>query len=189
MFHDETALLARAEKRQWNSVSAPLDASASQGAAQSVASLGQAKANLDTALGADESKADAVTAIDATSQALTDFSAFQNAYAIAAPYYVTAKRKQFATLYTSDQALSAQVATLAKVSKPWFLASTARKNAWQLRQDNAAKAKSVMAPLDALSASIAKTGEITQLDAALAQANAAKKTLTDLVAASTAATL
>ena len=189
LFHDETAALARSEKRMWNSVSAPLDKSAAPGAEQTIASLSQAKTTLDASLGLDQSKADAAKAIDATSQALGDFSAFQNAYGLVVPYYVAAKRKQFAALYTDMQALSAQVASLANVSKPWFLASSARKKAYQLRQDNEAKAKSVMAPLDALSASIPKTSDMTQLDTALTQADAAKKTLTDLVAASTAATL
>jgi hypothetical protein len=189
IFHDESAPLVRAEKRLAGSLSTPLDTQAAPAAAQSLASFTQAKTNLDTALAVDESKADAAHAIDATAQALASFGALQDAYAVAAPYYVGAKRKQFAALYADAQATAGQVATLANVSKPWILASRARKNAYQTRQDNAAKAKSLMAPLDTLAPTLAKISDLKQLDAAIAQVTAAKKSLDGLVAASNAATL
>jgi serine/threonine protein kinase len=189
IFHSESAALGRAEKRLWSNLSLPPDSKPAPDAAQTIASLNQAKAGLDAVLTSDLTKADAVQAADATRQALIDFGALQDAYALAAPYYADAKRKAFATLYGSAQAVAAQVTALANVSKPWLLASRARKTAYQLRQDNATEAKTVMAPLDQTAAALPKTNDLRQLDTALTQAAAAKKTLDALLASSSAAQL
>jgi hypothetical protein len=189
IFLSESAPLGRAEKRLWNMMSTPLDTASAPDAAQTLATLGQAKTNLDASLAADQGKGDAAPVIDATTKALTDFAAFQNAASLAAPYYAAAKRKQFATLYGALQTETGQIAALANVSKPWLLASHARKAAYQTRQDNAAQAKAAMTQLDALSPTLAKINDLKQLDAAIAQATAAKTTLDGLLAASNAAAL
>jgi predicted Ser/Thr protein kinase len=183
MAKKENAALARSAKRLAKDMEeAP--ASDDPNAAKAVAALQTAKSDMDARLAIDFTDLDAVSAMEAARQALVSFALLQSAYDTARPVYVSARQKQFAALYSSVQAQSEQVVALANVSKPWFLASTARKQAFQLRQDNAAQAKAVMAPLTALSGN---TADLAQLTAAIAQVSAAQKTLSDLYTASNAA--
>jgi hypothetical protein len=113
----------------------------------------------------------------------------QNVYAAAVPVYAVAKRKQFSDLYVQAQSAAGQVEMLAKVEKPWFLASRARKQAYQTRQDNEGQAKTVMARMDTLAPTLAEVTDLRQLDTAITQLTDAKKTLDDLAASSNAAAL
>jgi hypothetical protein len=181
----ETTLLARNMKRQWKDLEEP-PATDDPNAAKAVAALQSAKADMDGRLTTDFTNLDAAHAIEAARQALLSFGQFQGTYGDAAPVYIAARQKEFATLYSSIQAQSDQIVALANVPKPWFLASQARKQAYQLRQDNAVQAKALLAPLSALSGT---TADLSQLNAAIAQLSATQKSVSDLYAASNAATL
>jgi len=184
----EDDLLARAERRSWRDAEPTPAAKDAPGSEDAIAKLQQAKTDLDAKL-AQPAAQDAGQIVDNTRQALTSFAAFRDAYAVATPFYVTARRKAFDALHTAAQSYCDQVATLANVEKPWLLASSARKNAYKLRQDNAAQAKALSARLYDLASTVAATSDLHQLSAALSEAAAAKQTAGALYAASSAATL
>jgi hypothetical protein len=83
-------------------------------------------------------------------------------------------------------ALANQVIAMAGGSKPWFLASQSRKQAYQQLQTNAAGAKAQVARLDALAPSVASASG-AELDRAIGEATSVKQSLADLYASSTAA--
>ena len=132
---------------------------------------------------------DAGQVLDQTRLSLTNFAAFQDAAKTATPFYVAARRKAFDTLHTDTQGYLAQVASLASVEKPWFLASTARKNAYKLRQDNAVQAKALAQRLDDLSKTVATSSDLHALASAITEAADAKKSAGALYASSSAAAL
>jgi hypothetical protein len=180
--------IARAARRMWRDLGGkpgPYDA---PGGADAIAKLQAAKAGLDTSL-ATPIAPDAAQAIDQTQLSLTNFAAFQDAAKTATPFYVTAKRKAFDTLHTDTKSYLAQVASLANVEKPWFLASAARRNAYKLRQDNAAQAKALAQRMDDLSKTVAASGDLHVLIAAVTEAADAKKSAGTLYASSSAAAL
>jgi serine/threonine protein kinase len=181
----ETDLLSRAEKRLWRDVESPAPDAPS---GPEVTKLQQSKSDLDTKLAAAPSQ-DAGQILDGLRLSLASFGAFQDAYTAAMPAYVAARRKSFDTLHTATQTLCDQIATLANVDKPWFLASSARKDAYKLRQDNAAQAKALSARLNDLAKTIDVSNDLHQVSAAVSEATAAKKTATALYAASNAAQL
>src|SRR5439155_1970776 len=164
----EIAILGRATRRMWRDLGTVPDAKSSADTANAIVKLKSAKADLDARLAADLTTMDAAAAIEAARQTLLSFGLFQDAAGAAAPLYVSARRKEFAALYGSVQSASEQVVALAAVPKPWFLAPQARKQAYQLRQDNAAQAKALIVQLGALPA--ATTTDLKQLNAAMAQA-------------------
>jgi hypothetical protein len=191
LLRDETALIGRAGRRLWADVSKPLDTTTTPNAAKIAAALQKAKAELDAALAANDpaKPQDAARTIDGLKDAILKLGALQEAYAAALPFYGTAKRQAFDTINASAQALSAEVIRLAAVEKPWILASQARKQAYQLRQDNAAKAKALATELVGLAANVLKTTDFKQLDAAVTQATEAQKTLNALYESSRGANL
>jgi hypothetical protein len=182
---DEIAILGRAERRMWRDIGTPPDPKTSPDAALAVLKLKNAKADLDARLAVDLTALDAPGAIEATRQALLNLGLFQEAYNAAAPAYVSARRKEFGDLYASVQATSNQVVTLAAVPKPWFLAPQARKQAYQLRQDNAAQAKALIVQLGGIP--VATTTDFKLLNGAITQVLAAQATLSSLESASSAA--
>ncbi|HKB96664.1 MAG TPA: protein kinase [Rhizomicrobium sp.] len=187
MAKNEIAILGRATRRMWRDLDGPPDTGNAPDAANILVKLKTAKADMDARLSTDLTGLDAGAAIEATRQTLLGFGTFQDAYSAAAPFYVSARRKAFGDLYVSVQSTSDQIVALAAVPKPWFLAPQARKQAYQLRQDNAAQAKALVAQLSSLSGIIPTTGDLKQLNAAMAQAVAAQTTLSSLHAVSSAA--
>jgi non-specific serine/threonine protein kinase len=186
MARAETESLGRAEKRLWRDV----DSESKAVTGDAPAKLQQAKSALDAALDAAlavPAAADAGKIIDDTRVAVASFGAFQEAYATAAPLFIAAKQKDFETLHAAVTAASEKVVVLAAVDKPWILASRARKDAYKLRQDNAAQAKTLSGQVDTLSKTVATAKDLRQVNAALTQAAAAQKSLTSLQAASSAA--
>ena len=181
----ETDILARTEKRLWRDVdSSPADAPAGP----DVTKLQQSKSDLDAKLAAAPPQ-DAGQIMDNLRLSLASYGAFQEAYAVATPTYATARRKSFDALHAAAQSLCDQIAALANVEKPWFLASSARKNAYELRQDNATQAKALSVRLSDLTKTVAVSNDLHQLTAAVAEAAAAKKTASGLYATSNAAQL
>jgi len=184
----ESDNLTRTAKRMWRDLGGAPGPTDAPGGADAIAKLQAAKTALDSGLGVPPSQ-DAGQILEQTRLSLTNFAAFQDAYRTAMPFYVTAKRKAFDTLHTDTQAYLAQVASLANVEKPWFLASTARKNAYKLRQDNAAQAKTLGQRLDDLSKTVATSSDLHTLAAAITEAADAKKSAGALYASSSAAAL
>ena len=182
---NEIAILGRSERRMWRDLGAPPDAKTSPDAANAVLKLKNAKTELDARLSTDLTTLDAAAAIEATRQTLLSLGLFQDAYSAAVPLYISARQKEFGALYASVQSSSDQIVALAAVPKPWFLAPQARKQAYQLRQDNAAQAKALIVQLGALP--VATTTDLKQLNAAITQVQAAQTTLSSLYAASNAA--
>jgi flagellin-like hook-associated protein FlgL len=182
---NEIAILGRSERRMWRDLGAPPDAKTSPEAAGAVLKLKNAKTELDARLATDLTALDATAAIEATRQTLLSLGLFQDAYGAAAPLYVSARRKEFGELYASVRSSSDQIVALAAVPKPWFLAPQTRKQAYQLRQDNAAQAKALIVQLGAVP--VATTTDLKQLSAAIAQVQAAQTTLSSLYAASNSA--
>jgi hypothetical protein len=187
MAKSEIAILGRAARRMWRDLDGPPDTKGAPDAANALMKLKTAKAEMDARVATDLTGLDGGAAIEATRQALLSFGVFQDAYGAAAPFYVSARRKAFGDLYASVQSTSDQIVALAAVPKPWFLAPQARKQAYQLRQDSAAQAKTLLAPLSSLSATIPATTDLKQLNAAIAQAVAAQTALSSLHAVSSAA--
>lgn len=181
----EIDILARAEKRLWRDVDM---GTADAPAGPDVTKLQQSKSDLDAKLAAGLPQ-DAGQIMDNLRASLASFGVFQEAYTAATPTYVTARRKSFDVLHAATQSLCDQVAALANVEKPWFLASSARKNSYQLRQDNAAQAKTLSARLNDLAKMTATSADLHQLAAAASEAATAKKTAGGLYAASNAAQL
>jgi len=184
----ESDNLTRTAKRMWRDLGGAPGPTDAPGGAEAIAKLQAARTALDSGLGVPPSQ-DAGQILDQTRLSLTNFAAFQDAYKTAVPFYVTARRKAFDTLHTDTQAYLAQVASLANVEKPWFLASTARKNAYKLRQDNAAQAKTLGQRLDDLSKTVATSSDLHTLAAAITEAADVKKSAGALYASSSAAAL
>jgi hypothetical protein len=184
----ESDNLTRTTKRMWRDLGGTPGPNDAPGGADAIAQLQAAKAALDSTLGVPPSQ-DAGQVIDQTRLSLTNFAAFQDATKTATPFYVAARRKAFDTLHTDAQGYLAQVASLASVEKPWFLASTARKNAYKLRQDNAVQAKALGQRLDDLAKTVATSSDLRALASAITEAADAKKSAGALYASSSAAAL
>jgi hypothetical protein len=103
------------------------------------------------------------------------------------PAYVAARHKAFDDVRAATRGVLDQVNGLAAAEKPWFLAAKARQDAWKLRQDNAAQAKTLATQLDALTQKAAASNDLGELSGMLAQAKAANQSASALFAASNAA--
>ncbi len=180
--------LGRTEKRMWRDLGAVPNPSDAPGSADAIAKLQKARTDLNEALAAPVSQ-DAAQIIDQARLALSNFTAFQNAYAAAMPIVIRARRNTFDGIQTAAKSLCDQVTALANIEKPWFLASTARKNAYALRQDNAAQAKTLAQRLDDLATTVATSSELRELTAAINEAGDAKTKAAQLYASSSAASL
>jgi serine/threonine protein kinase len=184
----ESDTLTRTSRRMWRDLGGTPGPNDAPGGADAIAKLQAAKAALDSTLGVPPLQ-DAGQVLDQARLSLANFAAFQDATKTATPFYVAARHKAFDTLHTDTQGYLAQVASLASVEKPWFLASTVRKNAYKLRQDNAAQAKALGQRLDDLSKTVAASSDLHALGSAITEAADAKKSAGALYASSSAAAL
>ena len=157
--------------------------------AEGIAALKSAKADLDAKLGADPAVLDAAGAIAATRQGLDAYAAFQTAFLAAAPQYVLARKQDLTNLLTTAQTTTDQIVALAGVSEPWFLASQARKQAYKLRQENAAHAKALFTQLSSAASVAQSSKDLKVVAGAIAQLTEGQATLANLHAASAAAKL
>jgi len=185
----EITALGRSARRMWRDLGAAPDAQSVPDPTNAIAALKTVKADLDPKLAVDLATLDAAAATGATQQALDAYAAFQGAYAAAAPLYVAARKKDIANLLATAQSTTDQIVALAAASKPWFLASQARKQAYQLRQDNAAHAKALLTQLSSGASTAQSSKDMRLIAGALTQLTEGQATLSSLYAASNAATL
>jgi hypothetical protein len=185
----EIAAIGRSVRRTWRDLGAPPDPKAVDDTANTIGALKGAKTELDAKLATDLTVLDAAAAAGATQQALDAYAAFQIAYVAATPQYVEARKKDLAGLLTAAQSTTDQVVALAGVSKPWFLASQSRKQAYQLRQDNAAQAKALQTQLSSAASVAQSSNDLKLVTATITQLTAGQATLSSLYAASNAAKL
>jgi hypothetical protein len=187
MAKSETDSIGRTQRRMWRDFGT-VPASSDAASNDLLAKLQKSRSDLTAALATPPAQ-DAGQIVDQTHLAFLAFAAFQDAYSAAAPVLVTVKRSAFEGLHTATRSLCDQVTALANVEKPWFLASSARKNAYKLRQDNAAEAKTVAQQLDDLAQTVATSSDLRQLTAAISQASDDKAKVDQLYASSTSAAL
>jgi len=186
MAKTEIAALGRTTRRIWRDLGTLPDPPPPD-AAGSVTALKTAKTDLDGKLATDLTTLDALAALGATRQALDAYTAFQNAYAAAAPVYVAARKKDLTDLLATAQSTTNQIVSLAGVEKPWFLASQQRKQAYELRQGNAAQAKALLTQLNSAASVAQSSKDLKLVSGAIAQMTTAQATLSNLYAASNAA--
>jgi len=189
MAKTEMAALGRSVRRTWRDLGVAPDAKSLSDPDNTVEALRTAKSALDARLAADLTSQNAAAATTSTQQALDAYGAFQAAYTAAAPQYVVARKKDLVTMLATAQSTADQTEALAKVEKPWFLASQARKQAYQLRQDNAAQAKALFTQLSSAASVAQSSKDLKLVIAAVAQLTAGQATLSGLYAASNAAKL
>jgi methionyl-tRNA synthetase len=120
-------------------------------------------------------------------QALAAYDAFAAASDAVAPFYISARRNDFAALASAAHGISDRLVTLGRASKPWFLASRARKDAYQTLLNNATEAQTQIAQLDALQSRASAANSLKKLNAAMKAAAAIKAKLDSLLENSNAA--
>ncbi len=183
----EGEALTHAIKRHWKDVEEPGNAGLTGEAATAIAAVRSAKEKLEQSVTAAGNAATAADAVDATRDAVIAYGDFETNYAKVGQYLIPAKKNAFATLDTTARSLSERVVALAgSTQKPWLFASRARKDAYQLLQDNAARAREDAATLDSLSRSAASS-DIKQIEASIAQATTIKQSLNRLLVSSNSA--
>jgi hypothetical protein len=187
---NEADALARAETEQWKAIQDQASPAVPE-SAKAFATVKDAKGKLDSALVAVVNSKDGANSVNAAVSALTAFGVFQSSYDAAAGVFVTAritaKKQQYAAQDASLRQVAQKVIGLAVADKPGFLASRARKDAYQLLQDNAAQAKAQLTRLDDLSRTVSAASDVSQLDAAAQPATDIEGTLSRLVSTSTTA--
>ena len=188
MSRGEAASLGRMALVQAREVDRTLGGGARvEGSTEAVAAVHRTKAGLDAAAAPILQGADGPAAIDAARHSIAAYASFGASYAAATRFYAPAKRAALGPVIGDARAEGAQVTAMAAVAKPWFLAATARKQAYQLLQDNAARAKAQLAQLDPISRAAADTSDLKALDADIAKADAIKQSLASLRASSAGA--
>lgn len=187
MSHSEATALERAAKLMWRDMEQPPGKNMAADAASAIAAVNQAKANLDDAVAAAGQAQDGAASLAAARQALSAYSAFATAYDAAAPFYVSARRSEIATLAAAAQVISDKVIAQSRVNKPWLLASHTRKAAYQTLADDATAAQSEAAEMDALAHRASAASGLRKVSAALAQAATIKARLNELLTSSNAA--
>ncbi|HEX3916412.1 MAG TPA: toll/interleukin-1 receptor domain-containing protein [Caulobacteraceae bacterium] len=155
--------------------------------AQALDTLRKASALLDAAAGAVAHAPAPEAAMQAEHQVFVAYAGFAAADAAMPRFYAPMKREAFDRISAQAHALAAQVTTLAASPKPWFLASSSRKTAYQQLQTNLATAKAKLAELDGMSGSVAQQTDPVQLEHLIGQATAIRETLAGLVSSSQAA--
>jgi serine/threonine protein kinase len=188
MAKSESDSLTRTERRMLRDIGAMPGPADAPGSADAVAKFQKARDDLNAALAAPMAQ-DGAQIVAQMQRAISSFAAFQDAYGAVAPILVTARRNSFDGLHTATKSICDQVSALANVEKPWFLASSARKNAYQLRLDNAAQARALAQQLDDLARTVAASNDLRALGAAISQATDSKTKATQLYASSSAAAL
>jgi serine/threonine protein kinase len=188
MAKSESDSLERTQRRMLRDMGAMPGPADAPGSADAVAKLQKARDDLNAALAAPMPQ-DSSQIIAQTQLAISSFAAFQDAYGAVTPILVTARRNSFDALHAATKSLCDQVSALGNVEKPWFLASSARKNAYQLRLDNAAQARALAQQLDDLARTVAASNDLRALGAAVTQAIDGKTKASQLYASSSAAAL
>ena len=187
MARDEAAALGREAEEQAREVERTLGHGGSADAASAAAAVRQAKAGLDTADAAVGQAGGGAASLEAAKRALDAYASFAGAYDGASRLFAPIKQREFAALAASARPIAGTVVSLAGASKPWLFASQARKQAYQLLQANATRARADGARLDQLAQTATATTDLKRLDAALSQASSVKQDLNGLYAASYAA--
>ena len=187
MSRKEASALARASRAMERDVAQPPNKTAPPDAAAATAAATQARTRFDDVVAATKQGEDETVLLATTRQALTAFDAFTTAYNTASPFYVLARRNDFATMAAAAHASGDQLIALGKVSKPFFLASRARKGAYQTLTDNAALAQTQLAELDELGRGAVAGNDLRKISDALSQAATIKAKLNDLLVSSSAA--
>ncbi|HWE47072.1 MAG TPA: serine/threonine-protein kinase [Caulobacteraceae bacterium] len=158
---------------------------AGQGGA-ALSTLRAAKTRLGQTVADVSNASDPTGALGATRGALVAYGDFSKAATAAGTALAPIKRSKLQAAVSDARAIGNAVIADAGKPKPWLFASGARKQAYQILQDNAAKAKVQLARLDDLSRS-ATSADAKSLDASIAQAGGIKSSLNGLYAASSAA--
>ena len=187
MSRGEATALGRASKILWRDMEQPPGKTIAADAAAAIAAAGQAKTKLDDAVSAVNNAQDATVSLNATRQALTAYDGFTTAYGAAAQFYITARRSDFSVLTAAAHTTSDQLVAFGKVSKPWVLASRARRDAYKSLADNATEASTLVAQLDELERGAVAANDLRKLSGALTQASAIKNRLDGLLVSSNAA--
>jgi hypothetical protein len=187
MSRNEAAALQRAGAQLWREMEKPPGKTVAPDAAAAIATAQQAKAQLDSTVAAAQQAQDGNVSLPATKQALDAYDALDAACAAAAQFYISARRSDFAALAADAHNISDQLVTLGRVSKPWLLASRARKDAYQTLLDNAAEAQSQVAQLDELGRRASAATSIRKISATLGRASTIKARLSSLLTNSNAA--
>jgi class 3 adenylate cyclase len=187
MSHNEATALDKAGALMWKDLQKLPSKTLPPDATAAIAKAQQAKTSLDGAIDAVQKAQDGSASLKATAQALAAYDAFSTASDAAAPFFVSARRSDFSALATAARNISEQVISLGRVTKPWLLASHARKEAYQTLADNATEAQSDMARLDELERQASAATNLRKVSAALSRASAIKARLGSLLRASNAA--
>ena len=187
MSHNETMALARASKAMGRDIGQPPGKAISPDATAAIAAATQAKNRLNDAIAAAKQPQDETALLAATRQVIAAFAAFHTAYGMAAPFYVLEQRNDFATMAAAGHAIGDKLVAPGKVSRPFFLASSARKAAYQTLTDDAAQALPDVAELDELGRGAVAGNDFGKISVALTQAAAINARLSGLLATSNAA--
>jgi hypothetical protein len=181
MSRSEATALGRASKILWRDMEQPPGKTVAVDAAAAITAAGQARTKLDDAITAVNNAQDATVSLNATRQALAAYDAFTTAYGAAAQFYIVARRNDFSTLAAAAHSTSDQLVAFGKVSKPWVLASRARREAYKSLSDNATEASTLVAQLDELEREAVAANDLRKLNGALTQASAIKNRLDGLL--------
>jgi len=187
MSQKEAASLSRAGAQLGRDIERPLGKAAGADAAAAIAAAKQAKTNFDSAVSAAQQVQDGNASLGSTREALAAYDAFAAASQAVTPFYIAARRSDFAALAADAHSASDRLTTLGKVKEPWFLASRARKDAYRTLLDNATQAQSQIAELDELQQRTGSANSVKKINANMSKASAIKSKLDALLESSYAA--
>jgi hypothetical protein len=187
MAHSEATALQHAGAQLWRDLEKTPGKSLAPDAAAAIAKAQQTKTSLDNAVAAAEQAQDGSVSLKATRQALATYDAFATACEAVTPFYISARRSDFAALVVAARSISDRLVALGRVDKPWLLASRARKDAYQTLSSNATEAQAQVAQLDDLQHRADAATSLKKMSAAMSRASAIKARLSSLLANSDAA--
>jgi serine/threonine protein kinase len=187
MARNEATALGRAAVLLWRDIQPTPGKTAPAEAATSLATVTQAKDSLDKAVAAVAQAPDAAAALQAAREAVASYDAFSKAYDAVSQFFLTARRTDLATLDTQAQDVANKLDALGKVSKPWILASHARKQAYQDMVDAATSGTAQLAKIDAMNKAAQTATDLHKISTSLTQATAIKTMLDGLLTKSNAA--
>lgn len=187
MAHNEATSLQHAGAQLGEEIEKTPGKSMAADASAAIAKAQQAKTGFDDAIAAAQQAPDGNVALKAAAQALTAYEALAQACEAATPFYISARRGEFAEMAAAARSMSDRVVTLGGVSKPWLFATQARKNAYQTLSANATEAQSEAAQLDELGRRVDSATSLRKIAADLSRAAVIKAKLNRLLANSNAA--
>lgn len=188
MSHNEATALQHAGAQLWRDLEKPPGKAMAADAAAAIAKAEQAKTNLDNTIAAAQQAQDGTVSLKATGQALAAYDAFAADCEAVAPFYVSARRSDFAVLAAAAHNISDRVVALGRVSKPsWLFSSRARKDAYQTLSSNATEAQSQVAQVDELERRAGAATSLRKINAAISRASSIKAKLNSLLDNSNAA--